>query len=86
VSAFERVSGNAIDTPTQARERAGSHGGAADLKPGTTMARISDLEKGVDALRSDIGRLRADYRDLEKRVALVERQQESAEAETGGAA
>jgi formate-dependent nitrite reductase cytochrome c552 subunit len=72
VSAFERVGGNAIDTPTQARERLGSHGGAAGLKPGTTMGRISELEKGVEALRGDIGRLRADYRELEKRVTQLE--------------
>lgn len=66
MSAFERVGGNAIDTPTQARERLGSHGGAADLKPGTTMARISDLEKGTDAIRGDMGRIRKDARSAEE--------------------
>jgi predicted nucleic acid-binding Zn-ribbon protein len=74
MSAFERVRGNAIDTPTQARERA-----ATDLKPGTTMGRIADLEKATEALRSDIGRLRQDYRELEQRVAAAERQRESSE-------
>jgi hypothetical protein len=52
MSAFERVGGNAIDTPTQARERLGSHGGAADLKPGTTMGRIASLEQQAVALET----------------------------------
>ena len=50
----------------QARERLGSHGGAADLKPGTTMARISDLEKGTEAIRGDLGRIRKDARSGEE--------------------
>jgi hypothetical protein len=45
---------------------------ATDLKPGTTMARISELEKGVDAMRGALGRTRADYRELAKRVDLAE--------------
>jgi hypothetical protein len=58
---------------------------AASLAMPTT-AEWTAVTKAVDALRGDLGRVRKDYRELEKRVALVERQQESAEAETGGAA
>jgi predicted nucleic acid-binding Zn-ribbon protein len=76
VSAFERVGGNAINTPTQARERGSVT--APDLKPGTTMARIADLEKGVEAMRGALGRARADYRELAKRVAQLEAEREDA--------
>jgi hypothetical protein len=78
VSAFERVGGNAIDTPTQARERCAVTG--TDLKPGTTMARLADLEKGVEAMRGALGRARADYRELAKRVARLEAERENAAA------
>lgn len=44
------------------------------------------LVLAVNSLQSDIGRLRKGYRELETRVSLVEREQESAEAESGGAA
>jgi len=50
VSAFERVGGNAIDTPTQVRERAAAT--APGLKPGTTMGRIASLEQQVVALET----------------------------------
>ena len=50
-----------------------------------TTAEWTHLTKAVDALRADLGRVRKDCRALEKRLALVEREQESAEAGSGGA-
>lgn len=44
-----------------------------------TAAEWAAVTKAVDALRADLGRVRKDYRELEKRVSLVEREQESAE-------
>lgn len=37
------------------------------------------LVLAVNGLQSDLGRIRKDYRELEMRVSLVEREQESAE-------
>jgi hypothetical protein len=59
---------------------------ATDLKPGTTMARISDLEKGTEALRDLIaaaeeriagveaiaGRLLLDLGELRERVFALD--------------
>ena len=36
------------------------------LQPGTTMARISGLEKGTEAIRGDLGRIRKDARSGEE--------------------
>jgi hypothetical protein len=49
-----------------------------------TTAEWTRLTKAVDALRADLGRVRKDYRELEKRVSLVERQHVPADAETEG--
>ena len=56
----------------------------SDLFPKTRLAMPSADEwdrvtKAVGALRADLGRVRKDYRELEQRVSLVEREQESAE-------
>jgi phage shock protein A len=46
---------------------------------GALREHVTGLEKAIDALRSDIGRLRADYRELDQRIARLEREHESAE-------
>jgi hypothetical protein len=46
-----------------------------------TTAEWQRLTKAVDALRGDLGRVRKDCRELERRLALVEREHESADAE-----
>lgn len=47
-----------------------------------TAAEWDRVLRAVEGLRADLGRVRKDYRELEKRVSLVERKQESAEEPT----
>jgi len=49
-----------------------------------TAAEWAAVTKAVDALRADLGRVRKDCRELEMRVALVERQHVPADAGTDG--